>query len=259
VDPVPWPPTDAEFRNARFEFRDMTGAHFREVVLVGAQFRGVELVDVDIDGYVKNLVVNGVDVVPLVTAELDRLYPERLLLRSDDPDELRRGWAALEALWAGTTARIAALPDELRHRRVDGEWSAVETLRHLVFATDAWLGRAVRGEQRPWHRWGLATTGMDDQEAMGLDPAADPNFDEVLAVRAERQRMVREFLAMATRESLQASGVEVNGDGWPPPNPRRPALEAVHVILDEEWAHRRFAERDLDALERGDHPAQAGP
>jgi hypothetical protein len=256
---VPWPPEDAEFRNARFELRDMTGAHFREVALVGATFRGVELVDVEIDGYVANLVVNGVDVMPLVTAELDRLHKERPLLRSGDPDELRQGWAVLEGQWTATTARIAALPDELRHRRVDGEFSAVETLRHLVFATDAWLGRAVLGEERPWHPWGLGATGMDDLDAMGIDSAAHPTFDEVLAVRTERQRMVHDFLATATSESLQASGADVAGVGWPPPNPQRTALDAVHVILDEEWAHRRFAERDLDALERSESPAQGSP
>jgi len=37
--------------------------------------RGVELVDVDIDGEIVNLTVNGVDIGPLVNAELDRRYP----------------------------------------------------------------------------------------------------------------------------------------------------------------------------------------
>lgn len=233
----------------------MTGAQFREVALTGAQFRGVELVDAEIDGYIRNLVVNGVDVVPLVMAELDRAYPERVLLHSADPDELRQGWAELETRWAATTARISALPDELRHRRVDDEYSAVETLRHLIFATDAWLGRAILGAEAPWHPWGLAATGMDDQAAMGLDPDADPSFEEVLAVRDERQQMVRDFLATATPATVQAAGVQVAGPGWPPVDPQRTALHAIHVILDEEWAHRRFAERDLDALENPAGPA----
>jgi hypothetical protein len=34
--------------------------------------RGVELVNVTIDGEIYNLTINGVDVVPLVEAELDR-------------------------------------------------------------------------------------------------------------------------------------------------------------------------------------------
>ena len=31
------------------------------------------------------------------------------------------------------------LPPDLLHERVDDEWSFIETLRHLVFATDAWV------------------------------------------------------------------------------------------------------------------------
>jgi DinB superfamily len=246
---MPWPPTDNEFRGFQFAYRDMTGTQFREVVLAGARMRGVELVDAEIDGYVRNLVVNGVDVMPLVEAELDRLHPERILLRSAEPDELRQGWAALEELWAATTERISALPDELRSRRIDDEWSAVETLRHLVFATDAWLGRAILGNEAPWHPLGLAATFMEDQDAMGLDADATPTFDEVLAVRADRQRMVREFLAAATPEKLQASGVEVAGPGWPPADPQRTALRSLHVILDDEWAHHRFCVRDLAIVE----------
>ncbi|MDF2731444.1 MAG: pentapeptide repeat protein [Desertimonas sp.] len=255
-EPMPWPPADTEFRGAQFVDRDMTGARFREVALTGAQFRGVELVDAEIDGYVRNLVVNGVDVMPLVTAELDRLHPERVLLRSDDPEELRRGWAELETMWAATTARISALPDELRHRSIDDEYSAVETLRHLIFDTDAWLGRAILGAAAPWHPWGLAAAGMDDQAAMGLDPDANPSFEDVRAVRDERQRMVRDFLATATPKTLQAPGVQVAGPGWPPPDPQRTSLEAIHVILDEEWAHRRFAERDLDAMDNSAGPPE---
>lgn len=30
-----------------------------------------------------------------------------------------------------------------RHERVDDEWSLVETLRHLVFAADVWMGRMI--------------------------------------------------------------------------------------------------------------------
>jgi hypothetical protein len=34
--------------------------------------RGVEIVDTTIDGEIQNLVINGVDVAPLVEAELDK-------------------------------------------------------------------------------------------------------------------------------------------------------------------------------------------
>ena len=40
----------------------------------------------------------------------------------------------------------------------------------------------------------------------------------------------------------------VEGEGWPPPD-SYPVVEALGVVVNEEWHHRRFAERDLAALE----------
>jgi hypothetical protein len=61
------------------------------------------------------------------------------------------------------------LPDELWGRRGDvsvgGEWSFAQTLRHLILATDAWLGRAMEIEQ-PFHPIGQTDAGA---RADGLD------------------------------------------------------------------------------------------
>ena len=76
----------------RFDDEDLTGAEFRECDLSSTRFVGVVMQDVEIDGLVANLVVNGVDVVPYVEAELDRRHPVRLLLRSDRPEDLREAW-----------------------------------------------------------------------------------------------------------------------------------------------------------------------
>jgi hypothetical protein len=60
-----------------------------------------------------------------------------------------------------------------------------------VFATDAWMRRAMLGDPSPW----------------------DPE-----------------------------------GPGWPEPR-AFPVRECLSVILNEEWEHRLYAERDLDTLE----------
>jgi hypothetical protein len=40
--------------------------------------------------------------------------------------------------------RARRLRPELLHESVGGEWSFIETLRHLVFATDSWIsGRSL--------------------------------------------------------------------------------------------------------------------
>ena len=60
----------------RFDDEDLTGAEFRECDLSRARMVGVVMQDAEIDGLVTNLVVNGVEVMPYVEAELDQLLRE---------------------------------------------------------------------------------------------------------------------------------------------------------------------------------------
>ena len=69
--------TRENLAGSRFEEVDLTGARFRNVYLTGAVIRGAVLVNVEIDGLIEDVTINGVDVVPLVEAELDRRYPGR--------------------------------------------------------------------------------------------------------------------------------------------------------------------------------------
>jgi hypothetical protein len=225
---------------------DMSGADFRDVILSGARMRGVLLTDVDINGDIENLVINGVEVVPLVRAERERRHPELRALRPATPQAAREAWALVEGLWATTTARAAALPDADRHRSVDEEWSFVQTLRHLVFVTDAWLGDAVLGRPKPFHPLALPPDFIDGSE-LGIDPGATPSFDEVCAVRADRQRQVRAFLAAADLDELTRVREPNPVPGYPPPQPRT-ALDCVRVLLDEEFEHHLIAVRDLDLI-----------
>jgi DinB superfamily len=235
---------------SEWDGRDLSGLVAHEVVLSGAKLLGVLLDGATIDGVISGLVINDVLVEPLITAELDRRSPERLLLRSSDPDELRQGWAVLEEQWAGTLARASALPEEALHRQVEGEWSLVQTLRHLVFATDAWFGRTVLGQPRPYHPLGLVAGFLDDVAAqLGLDTTADPSLAEVLPVREDRLAMVREFLAEATKEDLERTRPANPAFGFPPAG-EHTALRCVHVLMSEEWAHHRFAVRDLTIIEQ---------
>src|ERR1700739_367234 len=118
---------------ARFEDQDLTNAEFRECDLTGAHLIGVVMQDAVIDGLVSNLVVNGVEVTSYVEAELDRRHPVRLLIRSADPADLQEAFRQLRAGWATTLGRLPGMPRGAEHQRVGGEWSAVQTLRHLVF------------------------------------------------------------------------------------------------------------------------------
>ena len=243
---------------SRFERVDLTGAQFRAVDLsharlrgvdmTGVVMRGVELVDARIDGEIHNLLVNGVDVAPLVDAELDRRHPDRAKMRPSDPGGFREAWDIVERLWEGTVARARGLAPELLHESVDGEWSFIQTLRHLVFATDAWVRRAMLGDPSPWDPLDLPWDEMPKTPGIPRDRQARPPLDEVLALRRDRMTTVRTVVDGLTEESLAAHTQPVDEPGWPPPE-SFPVRECLLVVLNEEWHHRHFAERDLDALD----------
>jgi hypothetical protein len=239
-----------DMSGSRFERVDLTGARFRNVDLTDALIRGAALINVDVSGEIENMRVNGVDVGPLVEAELNRRHPERVKMRPADADGFREAWDVLERLWGRTVERARGMPPELLHERVDGEWSFVETLRHLVFATDAWVRRALLGEPSPWHPWDLPHDEMPDIPGIPRDLAARPSLDEVLAVRADRMGTVRRVMNDLTDEQLAGTTEPVREPGYPE-SESFPVRRCLQAILSEEWEHRLYAERDFDALAAG--------
>ena len=249
----------ADLTGSRFERVDLSGSQFRTVDLSGARFRavdlnravmtGVEMVDVHIYGEIANLTINGVDVVPLITAELDRRYPDRAKMRPEDPAGFREAWGVVERLWDPTVERARRLPPERLHESVNGEWSFIETLRHLVFATDSWIRRAVLGDPSPWDPLDLPWDEMPDTPGIPRDREARPTLDTVLELRRDRMTTVRQVIDALTDESLDGHTVPVEAPGWPRPR-SYPVRECLLVILNEEWEHRLYAERDLAALEK---------
>ncbi|MGC5309003.1 DinB family protein [Micromonospora zamorensis] len=229
-----------------FVDRDLRGARFTRSTLAGAVMRGVDVDGLDIDApwlAEGALLINGVDVVPLVEADLNRRFPGRELRQANNPDDLRAGWAALERAWAAAVDRAVAMPESAVDVSIDGEWSFAQTLRHLAFAADAWLGRAILRLPQPFHPLGqwhaeYESDGFD----MSVFATEQPTFDAVLQVRAERQSMVREFLATVTPELL----AESRPSAWWPEHVVS-VLHCLHVIFQEEWQHLRYALRDLDA------------
>jgi len=233
---------------ANFKDQDLTDAEFRECDLTRARLIGVVMQDAVIDGLVSNLVVNGVEVTTYVEAELDRRYPVRLLIRSADPADLAEADRRLRDDWAATIQRLRAMRQGVEHQRVGGEWSAVETLRHLIFVHDSWFRRCCLGSTRPFTSIGLASDFVPNQQEQGLDPAAAPGLDEVLAVRAEQAVQLGRWLTTVTSGALSAPAPVPEGSGWPPYARGRSVLDCLHVVLGEEWAHHGFATRDLALL-----------
>jgi hypothetical protein len=181
-------------------------------------------------------------------AERVRLRAERDKLKATDLDGLADAWEMIEETWTGTIARARGLPEPVLHEQVNGEWSFVQTHRHLVLATDCWLRRMVKGIARPYHPWGLGGSWLTSPRRWGIDPDADPPLGQVLDLRSERMDEVREVIANATAEELQRNCVPPDGPGHPRKD--HTVLQCLHVILKEEWQHHRYAVRDLEVLEK---------
>ena len=238
-----------DLRGAEFVDADLRGARFVGADLSGVVMRGVEVSGADIDApWLSDgesfLRVNGVDVIPFVEAELNRRFPGRADRRAADPDGLRAAWATLERTWAATLERVAAMPAGTVDVSVGGEWSFAQTLRHLVLATDTWLGRAILEIEQPYHPIGQAGAECRGRRLdMSIFTTVTPSYAEVLEVRAGRVAMVRDFLATVTADELAAT----RKNPWAPEYPET-TLSCLHVILEEEWEHHRYAVRDLDTM-----------
>ena len=239
-----------DLQGAEFIDADLRGARFVEADLSGVVMRGVQVEGADIDAPwlfdgESFLRVNGVDVIPFVEAELNRRFPGRADRRAGDPDGLRTAWAALESTWSATLERVAVMPAATVDVSVRGEWSFAQTLRHLVLATDMWLGRAILEVEQPFHPVGLVCASTEaDGFDMSIFAMAAPSYSEVLEARADRVAMVREFLASVSSGELAATRKNPHD-----PQHQETTLSCLHVILEEEWEHHRYAVRDLDAID----------
>jgi hypothetical protein len=231
---------DADLRGARFVRSDLSDVVMRAVDVQGADIDAPWLFDGE-----GSLRINGVDVVPLVDAELNRRFPGRADRRAGHPDGLRAAWAALERAWDSTLERAAAMRPGTVDVSVDGEFSFAQTLRHLVMATDTWFRGAILEIEQPYHPIGqphaeYETDGYD----LAIFTTDTPSYFDVLEVRADRVAMVRDFLATVTSEELAAT----RKNPWAP-EVEETILSCLHVILQEEWEHLRYALRDLEAIE----------
>jgi hypothetical protein len=239
---------EVDLTRSRFENIDFTEARFHNVYLTGAKIRGAWLENVDIDGEVRNVQINGIDIGPLIEAELDKRHPERAKLRPTDADGFREAWTVIEESWQPTIERARRLAPELLHERVDAEWSFIETLRHLVFCTDAWVKRAMLGDPSPYDPLDLPHTEGHHDASVPNDPDARPSLDHMLALRADRMGVVREVIAGLTDVVLDGTTEPVPPPGYPEAGSYA-VRRCLGAVVNEEWLHRLYAERDLAVLE----------
>jgi hypothetical protein len=244
------PPEPGSFRGRRFTGVDFTAARFADCDLREVKIADSWLVDVNISGLVDKFVVNDVDVTAYVEGELDRRHPERVQVREmRTADEHRAMWDTVERIWSEALARVRRLPEGAAYEKVDGEYSFVETLRHMIFVVDAWAARTILDEPMPYDRLGFTHSSYPPEDAreLGIDLDAEPSLDEVLAVRADRVAVIRRIVDGLTPEELERRCERNPAPGYPEES--RTVAQCLSVVMREEVEHQRYAVRDLAVLE----------
>jgi hypothetical protein len=116
------------------------------------------------------------------------------------------------------------------------------------FASAAWVSRMILGNTSPWHPLDLPWDEAPGWDDIPWHREAQPPLNEVLTIRHERQTMVRHVIESLTDQQL-ASQVTRTEPGWPQLH-NFPVKQCLRIVLNEEWEHRLYAERDLTALEK---------
>ena len=230
-----------DVRDINFE-----GARLRNVNLHNAHVTGAWMEGARIDGDFEGLLMNGVEVAPLIEAEIERTHPVLKQLRTlRTADDLRANLETAFGIWDELIARASALDESVVHERVDEEWSFSETVRHLVYATDAWFRHGVLDLPQPYH-----AIAVSHSEATGHDPGIDldakPTFAEVVAVWRENQAEMRNFASGLRDDDLKREQEPTASAGHP--YGKHSIRTCFWVINNEAYWHSTYAARDLDAL-----------
>ncbi|MEY2417982.1 MAG: hypothetical protein QOG90_662 [Actinomycetota bacterium] len=220
----------------------LSNARVRRIDMVNSHVTGAFLLNARIDGDFEGLVMNGVEVAPLIRAELKKRHPILAKNNATSAEALRECLEEVYAIWDGLEARAAAIDETALHERVDDEWSFVETMRHLVYATDVWFRHGILDLADACHS--LALPHSEDRDDPRVDASADPSYAEVLAVRRQNQAQLREFLAPLDDGDVART--------CSPTHPGHPGGtftvgQAIWVVNNEEFWHSTYAERDLSA------------
>jgi DinB superfamily len=171
----------------------------------------------------------------LDAADAETLAAEGLF--ADDAVGLVAALQRVTDLWDEAVKRARTLDPALLDERVDGEWSFLETMRHLIFATDAWVDGILLGQPSDFHPLGMPPAHAGDVAGLTID--ARPTLDEVVIVRAERQRANAAAFEAAAEGDLSRPCAGVS---------QYTMAAALQVIVYEEAYHLRYATRDLDRL-----------
>ena len=135
------------------------------------------------------------------------------------------------------------MPEGTAYLRVDGEWSMVETLRHLIFVHDSWFRRCVLGLTVSFDAIGLGPPSVPD-----LDRTSRPNLGEVPGVRERQAMELDAWLRDVLPDELARTAPVPDDNRWPTDAKGRRIRHCLGTVLNEEFEHHGFCIRDLNKL-----------
>ena len=189
-------------------------AHFLDVNLAETVIHNANLKDVNIyDANIQGMTIFGIRIDDLIEDELDRRDPDRVSLRMKDKGdtkgianitEVRRVITALDKVRAAFVQKLRSLPPEILNNHPGPDrWSALEHVRHLVFAEDLYLNRWILRNDKPWVKLGFLPPFLYDNEAyadVGTEPTKD--LEQVLQVWETLHAEVLDWVTKAQSEDL---------------------------------------------------------
>ncbi len=209
----------------KFEYQDMAESEFISVNLYKARFDDINMAETTInnanlqdvtitDANIRGLTIFGFRVDELIEVELDRRDPQRVKLRMEDVHNLhdvRKVMGALNSLRTAFVQHLRLQSTEvLNNHPGPDRWSALEHVRHLVFAEDLYLNRWILRNSRPWVKLGFLPPFLYDNPAyadVGTEPTQD--LEHVLDVWQKLHAVLLAWLAKAEAEDLHADTSQI--------------------------------------------------
>lgn len=159
-----------------------------------------------------------------------------------DVEEAHRHVGDVRDLLEATITRASAFTEEDRNRRVNDEWSTVESFRHIVFVVDVWLGKTIKGEDDPFHPTGIPPHFVPRVfPGSSIDPEASPTFAEACEVLRGRLSTLDAYVEKLGADELAR---EIGTHA-------KTVAGGLGVIFDELTFHNSFINRDLDIIKAG--------
>ena len=238
-----------------FKHQDLAEAQFIDVNLHQAHFENVNMAAMTIhnanlsqaaitDANIYGMTIFGLRIDLLIEEELDRRDPMRVSMRMRDRHNIEDVKGVINALNRLRSEFISKLRNSssavLNNHPGPDRWSALEHVRHLVFAEELYLNRWILRNTKPLSSLGVLPPFLYGNAAftnVGSTPSEDLEYilDAWQAVHREMETWIDDADAADLQKGIQdvSFGQQTIGD-------------ALQTLASHDLEHIRMAERAIE-------------